>query len=56
MFSLKDWFMSRKKATKKELSQDEVKLIRCPDCPWKAGLKDANTICTTCEGSGTIEE
>ena len=36
---------------------EEVKAVapvRCPDCPWKAGLRDENTLCATCNGSGLV--
>lgn len=32
----------------------EKVLVRCPDCPWKAGLIDENTYCQTCNGSGQV--
>lgn len=28
--------------------------VRCPDCPLRAGLKDENTLCPTCNGTGLI--
>jgi rubredoxin len=28
--------------------------VRCPDCPWKAGLIDENTYCPTCNGTGKV--
>lgn len=34
--------------------EKEKTLVRCPDCPWKAGLKDENTYCETCNGSGQV--
>ena len=30
-------------------------LVRCPDCPWRAGFKDEHTYCSTCNGSGKVE-
>lgn len=39
-----------------EEEQAENKVdVRCPDCPWKPGLKDEYTVCSTCEGSGTVK-
>jgi len=32
-----------------------VASVRCPDCPWKAGLQDEKTLCATCNGSGLVE-
>lgn len=34
--------------------EKEKVLVRCPDCPWKAGLKDESTYCGTCNGSGQV--
>ncbi len=44
---------SEKNPQKEGLKQEKV-LVRCPDCPWKAGLKDENTYCGTCNGSGQV--
>ncbi len=30
-------------------------LVRCPDCPWRAGFKDEHTYCETCNGAGRVE-
>lgn len=30
-------------------------LVRCPGCPWRAGLKDDGHYCDTCLGSGQVE-
>ncbi len=30
-------------------------LVRCPDCPWRAGFKDEHTYCETCKGAGRVE-
>lgn len=30
--------------------------VRCPDCPWKAGLKSETEQCPTCEGTGLVAE
>lgn len=30
-------------------------LVRCPDCPWRPGLKDEYTPCSTCNGTGKVE-
>lgn len=38
-----------------EESRESGEKVRCPECSWKAGLKDPNTLCPRCEGSGTIE-
>ncbi len=43
------------KVKKPEKVDPEVVMVRCPDCPWKAGLLDANTFCPTCEGHGVVE-
>ncbi len=29
--------------------------VRCPDCPWKAGLLDENTYCSSCNGTGKVQ-
>ena len=38
-----------------KIEEKEKTFVRCPDCPWKAGLKDEKTHCSTCKGSGMIE-
>ena len=40
-----------------EKVEEELKkvLVRCPNCPWKAGLLDELTICPVCNGSGKVE-
>lgn len=38
----------------KEETPEKV-LVRCPDCPWRAGLLDEHTLCPTCNGSGKVE-
>ena len=38
-----------------EKKLDEKKVsVRCPDCPWKAGMKDETTTCSLCAGTGQI--
>lgn len=39
---------------KEKEQRKEKKEVRCPDCTWKAGLKDAETYCPTCKGHGVI--
>ena len=48
--------MTKHKKVKKILltSKKEVAKVRCPDYPWKAGLKDENTYCPTCVGHGVV--
>ena len=47
------------KVEKPKVEKPDVKekkteaLLDCPDC-WKPGLKDADTICPTCKGSGKV--
>lgn len=40
------------KATPK-VSNKKSKVAVCPDCT--GGLKDANTLCPTCEGTGQVK-
>lgn len=40
--------------TVEAVPSDKV-LVRCPDCPWKPGLKDEYTPCSTCNGTGKVE-
>ena len=40
--------------TQKDTSVPEKVFVRCPDCPWKAGLLDENTHCPTCNGTGKV--
>ena len=42
-----------KKVIVETLAEEAIK-VRCPDCLWKAGLKDENTYCPTCEGHGVV--
>lgn len=47
-----------KKKVEKVVKKEKVKVVKtetCPDCKWKAGLDDENTLCATCSGSGIIE-
>ncbi len=39
----------------KEAKAVDKVLVRCPDCPWKAGFKDEYTYCSTCNGAGKVE-
>lgn len=32
----------------------EKVMVRCPNCPWKAGLLDENTYCPNCSGTGQV--
>jgi hypothetical protein len=43
----------KKKAVKVE-PKPTVK-VRCPDCPWKPGLRDERTLCPTCNGTGKVD-
>lgn len=41
-------------AVEKKSDKKKV-LVRCPHCPWKAGMKDEQTVCDVCKGSGQVE-
>ena len=47
--------MGKTKSKQKE-SAKEITLMRCPDCPWKSGLRDEKTVCETCQGTGVVEQ
>jgi len=47
----------KKKTTKVQVGEViETPQVRCLDCPFKAGLKDDDTYCPTCEGTGQVEK
>ena len=41
-------------STISKTSIKEQILVRCPSCPWKAGLRDELHYCDTCLGSGQV--
>lgn len=48
-----------KSQVKRDEAQEEkksVSMVRCPDCPLKAGLQDDDHLCPTCEGTGQVKE
>jgi len=51
--------MAKRKSKYQEEVPEEVVakvMVRCLDCPLKAGLKDDDTYCPTCEGTGQVEK
>jgi len=55
MLDIWNKIMGKTKSKQKE-SAKEITLMRCPDCPWKSGLRDEKTVCETCQGTGVVEQ
>lgn len=47
---IKDTPKPKAKPVKKDLVE-----VRCPNCPWKAGLLDERTYCPNCNGTGKVQ-